>query len=276
MTLTIPQRAKDMEIVGGEEARSEEVGAQRRETCKSESSRQKYPKKTECENGSARKKNSRSMPPMRNEKAPTTDVSEDQSGTGGLMLFSPRNWRTFDQQLRPAQWLVHSSSQLAANCSLGTMKLSATRLTCKQCGTKFQGMFISDCIVKSPNEFDCSHHALRYDYRTADAMVRDFELMKSNAIKFNGQANPISQEAVSIHDFVRDQVESKRAELSALEEAVSEQMSTKPKKKRKTGTTKKSANAASGTVASVGGVSVNLGDVSHFDGIDSDSDSDSD
>ena len=26
----------------------------------------------------------------------------------------------------------------------------------------------------------------RYEYRTADAMLKDFALMKSNAIKFNG------------------------------------------------------------------------------------------
>lgn len=27
----------------------------------------------------------------------------------------------------------------------------------------------------------------RYEYRTADAFLKDFELMKSNAIKFNGK-----------------------------------------------------------------------------------------
>jgi len=99
--------------------------------------------------------------------------------------------------------------------------------------------------------------------------------MKSNAIKFNGESNPISQEAVAIHDFVKDQVQSKRAELSALEEAVKEQMTAKPKKKFKKGISKKTVNAASGNVASVGGVSVNLGDLSsslHFEDMGSESD----
>jgi hypothetical protein len=27
----------------------------------------------------------------------------------------------------------------------------------------------------------------RYEYRTADSFVKDFELMKNNAIKFNGK-----------------------------------------------------------------------------------------
>jgi len=100
--------------------------------------------------------------------------------------------------------------------------------------------------------------------------------MKSNAIKFNGEASPIAQEAVSILEYVRDQVNSNRSELTPLEEAVREQMSGKPKKKAKKGGTKKGAGSAggsggasSGNVASVGGVSINLGDLStsmHFDG----------
>ena len=99
--------------------------------------------------------------------------------------------------------------------------------------------------------------------------------MKSNAIKFNGPENPIAKESVAIYDYVRDQIESNRQELSALEEAAKEQLSGKPKKKKKAGASKKSVNAASGNVAKVGGVSVNLGDLSksmQFDGVDSDSD----
>jgi hypothetical protein len=111
----------------------------------------------------------------------------------------------------------------------------------------------------------------RYEYRTADAMVRDFELMKSNAIKFNGQASPITQEAISIFDYVQDQVNASRDELTQLEVAVNEQMSGKPKKKQ--GGTKKSA-VASSNVGMVGGVQVNLGNFKFdgMDGIESDSD----
>lgn len=122
--------------------------------------------------------------------------------------------------------------------------------------------------VLTANSFHC-----RYEYRTADQLVRDFELMKNNAIKFNGPTNLIAVEAVKIYDYVKDQVDANRDELSALEEAVEEQMNTKPKKKKK-GVSKKAP--ASGTVANFGGVDVNLGDLSqsmHFTGGD-DSDSD--
>jgi transcription initiation factor TFIID subunit 1 len=106
-------------------------------------------------------------------------------------------------------------------------------------------------------------------------MVRDFELMKTNAIKFNGQASPITQEAIAIFDYVRDQIEASRDEFASLEVAVQEQMSGKPKKKKKQAGTKKSS-AASGNVGMVGGVQVNLGDFKFegmsMDGIDSDSD----
>ena len=96
--------------------------------------------------------------------------------------------------------------------------------------------------------------------------------MKSNAVKFNGLNSAIALEAIAIYDFVRDQVESSRDELTALEEAVKEQMSGKPKKKKKQGGSKKSSGASN--MASVGGVDVNLGDLSQqmLEGINSDSD----
>ena len=50
-----------------------------------------------------------------------------------------------------------------------------------------------------------------FQYRTADLFVKDFELMKNNAIKFNGPANPIALEAVAIHDFVKGRVDANRA-----------------------------------------------------------------
>jgi hypothetical protein len=108
----------------------------------------------------------------------------------------------------------------------------------------------------------------RYEYRSVDTLLRDFELMKNNAIKFNGQASSIAQEAISIFDFVKDTIESQRTELTELEAAVEDQMGGKPKKKKKRNAKK---NAASANMASVG-VNVNLG--LQLDGIDSDSDSD--
>jgi hypothetical protein len=90
--------------------------------------------------------------------------------------------------------------------------------------------------------------------------VADFELMKSNAIKFNGQTNSIALEAIAIYDFVKDQVEACRSELSTLEEAVKEQMSGKPKKKGKVGSTKKASGSSAGNVVQVDGLDVDLGD----------------
>ncbi|KAL7568791.1 hypothetical protein ACA910_007211 [Epithemia clementina (nom. ined.)] len=67
----------------------------------------------------------------------------------------------------------------------------------------------------------------RYEYRTADALLDDFELMKSNAIKFNGEAHHIAKEAKAIAEFVQEQIQANRAELSQLEVAVEEQMDPK-------------------------------------------------
>ena len=67
----------------------------------------------------------------------------------------------------------------------------------------------------------------RYDYRTADALLEDFELMKSNAIKFNGEGHHIATEAKAISEFVWDQIKASRAELSQLEVAVENQMDPK-------------------------------------------------
>lgn len=115
----------------------------------------------------------------------------------------------------------------------------------------------------------------RFDYRTAEAFVRDFELMKTNALKFNGPANVISQEAVAIHDYVRDQVDSCRSELTSLEEQVDELMNAKPKKKLKISASKSSGTAFGSNLASIGGISVNLGDLKNtVFGADEDSDSD--
>ncbi|GAX18391.1 transcription initiation factor TFIID subunit 1 [Fistulifera solaris] len=73
----------------------------------------------------------------------------------------------------------------------------------------------------------------RYEYKSIDRFVRDFELMKNNAIKFNGETNTISQEAIAIYEFVKDTIDAQRNELEDLEAAVEDQMTSKPKKKRK-------------------------------------------
>ncbi|CAB9522936.1 Transcription initiation factor TFIID subunit 1 [Seminavis robusta] len=107
----------------------------------------------------------------------------------------------------------------------------------------------------------------RYEYRTADAFVKDFELMKNNAIKFNGAGTLIADEAVAMHDAVREQVDASRSELTGMEEAVKEQLSGKPKKKKKkkkAGSKKAAEESEEGTMGLIGGVEVNLGDLGNL------------
>jgi len=117
-----------------------------------------------------------------------------------------------------------------------------------------------------------------YEYRTADAFLRDFELMRNNAVKFNGKESLLGRSACAIYDFAKEQVEQSRAELSEMEAAVQDQLSGKKKKKGKA-KSKASGSATAGlaennSTTMVDGVPVNLGDLdlSRLDGGDSDSD----
>ena len=88
--------------------------------------------------------------------------------------------------------------------------------------------------------------------------------MKANAIKFNGPTNPIALEAVAIFDFVKNQIESIRGELTPLEEEVDEIMSGKAaSKKLKSGKGKKSSGNTR-NIANIGGMAVELGDISRL------------
>ena len=95
----------------------------------------------------------------------------------------------------------------------------------------------------------------------------------------SGNGSLIADEAVAIHEAVKEQVEACRTELNGMEEAVKEQLSGKPKKKKKkkrtTGKKGSSAASESGTIGLVGGVEVNLGDVAGLYDVGSDDDDDS-
>jgi Bromodomain len=118
-----------------------------------------------------------------------------------------------------------------------------------------------------------------HKYRTADALVKDFELMKNNAVRFNGAETPISAEAVEIFKFVKDQVEASRSEFNPLEEEVEELMSGKLAKQQKSKKKKsliiksKKSNISGGTPT--GSMASMIGDISQ-DILDNDGDSDSD
>lgn len=120
----------------------------------------------------------------------------------------------------------------------------------------------------------------KYDYNIAEKFVADFELMKQNAIKFNGKNSPLANEAVEIWQFVKTTIEQDRKEFDEMEEAVRDQMSGKKKKKAKS---KASSDASSSSKTApmntanvvLDGiqVNVNLGDNFSF-GLGDDSDSD--
>jgi len=82
----------------------------------------------------------------------------------------------------------------------------------------------------------------KYEYRSADSLLKDFELVKTNAIKFNGVTSMLAAEATAIYDTAKSMVDKSRAELSHLEQAVADQMNTQSNKKKNT--SKKSATAA--------------------------------
>ena len=113
----------------------------------------------------------------------------------------------------------------------------------------------------------------RCEYRNADSFIDEFELMKNNAIKFNGPASFLAKEATAIFDFVRSAIEAERDEFNQLEDAVCEQLNGPRKKKsRKSGGNKKrqeKSSIATGSTASVvvNGIAttVNLGDLAGFD-----------
>jgi hypothetical protein len=96
--------------------------------------------------------------------------------------------------------------------------------------------------------------------------------MKANAIKFNGPASTIAMDAIAIYDDVKNQIESIRDELTALEEEVDEIMSGKTtNKKLKISKSKKSVAGTGRNMANIGGISVDLGDLSRLGSDDSDS-----
>merc|ERR1712032_802817 len=72
----------------------------------------------------------------------------------------------------------------------------------------------------------------KYEYRTADSMLKDFALVKTNAVKFNGGGTMLADEAAAIYETAKNMVDASKAELFQLEQAVAEQMSTQSKKKK--------------------------------------------
>ena len=92
--------------------------------------------------------------------------------------------------------------------------------------------------IKSILLFSCdwrwSNINEKYEYRSADSLLKDFELVKTNAIKFNGVTSMLAAEATAIYDTAKSMVDKSRAELSHLEQAVADQINTQSNKKKNT------------------------------------------
>mmetsp|Transcript_9580 Transcript_9580/g.12123 ORF Transcript_9580/g.12123 Transcript_9580/m.12123 type:complete len:1513 (-) Transcript_9580:108-4646(-) len=88
-------------------------------------------------------------------------------------------------------------------------------------------------IIAKPMDLQSIREKIRkYEYRTVDAFVEDFELMKNNAIKFNGNKSQLGNDAVSIYEFVKGTIEADRGEFTDLELAVEEQYNSSGVKKK--------------------------------------------
>lgn len=73
----------------------------------------------------------------------------------------------------------------------------------------------------------------KYEYKNADQFLRDFDLMRRNAVKFNTKASPLAVEATEIYEMVKSTIEQNREELNQMEEAVRDHFENNGRKKRK-------------------------------------------
>ena len=115
----------------------------------------------------------------------------------------------------------------------------------------------------------------RYEYKTPEAMLKDFDLMRANAIKFNGKGSALGNEGNEIYECVQAKIDEHRMELESLTMAVDDHLNGK-KKKRSKKSMNQSGHNSSGTNIVVDGVAVYLGDLDkefeEMEGGDSDSD----
>ena len=88
-----------------------------------------------------------------------------------------------------------------------------------------------------------------YEYRSTEGFLKDFQKMRANAIKFNGAGTPIAEEAAQIFELAKSKIEESRGEFTDLEEAVQEQMNTKPKKKKRSRASSKASSLADAAAA---------------------------
>lgn len=120
--------------------------------------------------------------------------------------------------------------------------------------------------IKKPIDLQTIRDKLqKYEYRTVHAFVKDFELMKNNAVTFNGLGSPLGNEATSIYEFVKATVEENREDFDALEIAVDEQLNSGSRNVSRSSTPKLPSKIQAGKTANVtiDGITteVNLGNI---------------
>lgn len=59
-----------------------------------------------------------------------------------------------------------------------------------------------------------------FQYTTCSAFLRDFDLMKSNAVKFNGADHEVGKEGVDIYDAVKEEIIKDAVKLQQLEKSI--------------------------------------------------------
>jgi len=107
-----------------------------------------------------------------------------------------------------------------------------------------------------------------FQYASTESMLKDFELMKNNTIKYNGNGTVLAEEADAMYNVVKKLIDQNSAELSHLEEAAAQVMgkkTTKAKGKKKKTTSKKKGGADDSDEDEAYSVDLNLDELSDSD-----------
>lgn len=92
---------------------------------------------------------------------------------------------------------------------------------------------------------DLTHTTSNPFVLAATSFLRDFDLMRRNAINFNGKESLLAQEAIEIYEFVKSTIEQNKEEFDQMEEAVQDQANDGKRKKKIKGSKTKSKTSES-------------------------------
>lgn len=76
-------------------------------------------------------------------------------------------------------------------------------------------------MIKRPIALiDMQNKCKRNEYKHSIEIKNDLELMKGNAIIFNGEVNPISQTAIEMQNIMNEQLNKRNDEIINLESMI--------------------------------------------------------